>query len=163
MSSFAYPPFSKDGLLFAEFFEFIDRCGGRAVLEGLTTAQVNENFMKPMTLSSNSSYCDMKRLEFQTMQFQAKWASPVGISTMFVSHAWKYKFLDVCDTIYSHLQSCSESENAYIWFDLFSNNQHGAAALPFEWWCGTFKNAIAEIGHVVMVLSPWRDPIPLTR
>ncbi len=51
----------------------------------------------------------------------------------------------------------------YIWFDLFSNNQHKAPNLPFEWWRDTFLNAIGKIGRVVMVLSPWNNPIPFTR
>jgi hypothetical protein len=46
---------------------------------------------------------------------------------------------------------------------LFSNNQHLAGSLPFEWWTNTFKSAIADFGHTVMVLSPWNNPIPFTR
>ena len=53
--------------------------------------------------------------------------------------------------------------NVFIWFDLFANNQHLAVELDFNWWCGTFKSAIKQFGHTVMVLSPWIDPIPLTR
>ena len=34
---------------------------------------------------------------------------------------------------------------------------------PFEWWQTTFRDSIAAIGRVVLVLAPWSDPIPLTR
>ena len=50
------------------------------------------------------------------------------------------------------------------WFDLFSNNQHDLdKPPPFEWWCDTFMNAIKDIGFVIMVMSPWTDPLILTR
>ena len=37
------------------------------------------------------------------------------------------------------------------------------AALPQEWWASTFAEAIALIGHTVMLLSPWDAPFALTR
>ena len=51
----------------------------------------------------------------------------------------------------------------FVWFDLFSNNQHNTSGRGFDWWSTTFKSAIEQFGHTVMVLSPWNDPIPLTR
>ena len=84
----------------------------------------------------------------------------VGIATLFVSHAWKYKFLDVVNALARHLK---DEPDTFIWFDLFSNNQWDAPALSFDWWCDTFKNAIQSIGRVVMVLTPWSNPIPFTR
>jgi hypothetical protein len=50
-----------------------------------------------------------------------------------------------------------------VWLDLVCNNQQKAPNYEFEWWCGTFKNAIASIGKTVMVFDSWNDPIPLTR
>jgi len=50
-----------------------------------------------------------------------------------------------------------------IWFDLFSNNQHKAIDLDFDYWSTTFQSAIQSFGHTVMVFAPWDDPIPLTR
>lgn len=32
-----------------------------------------------------------------------------------------------------------------------------------EWWAGTFSQAIAEIGTVLLVTSPWDRPVPLKR
>ena len=55
-------------------------------------------------------------------------------------------------------------EPIYFWFDLFSNNQNGLHdPPPFEWWCETFMNAIETIHHVIMVICPWDNPIPLQR
>jgi tetratricopeptide (TPR) repeat protein len=35
--------------------------------------------------------------------------------------------------------------------------------LPFEWWRDTFKSAIQMIGKTVMIMTPWDQPIPITR
>ena len=84
----------------------------------------------------------------------------VGLATVFTSHAWKYLFLDVIDALLYHFQ---DEPGIVVWFDLFSNNQHKAVDLDFHWWCNTLKTAIEQFGRTVMVLSPWQDPIPLTR
>jgi hypothetical protein len=72
----------------------------------------------------------------------------VNAATVFISHAWKYTFLDVIDALVNHFQS---TPDIIIWFDLFSNNQHKAIDLDFHWWCNTFKSAIQAFGHTVMV------------
>ena len=86
---------------------------------------------------------------------------------MFISHAWKYIFLDLLEAI----ESISTKDNAnkdggplYFWVDLFSNNQNiGFEPPPFDWWCGTFMNAIQTMNHVVMIIAPWENPYSLTR
>lgn len=72
----------------------------------------------------------------------------------------KFKFLDVVQTVKWHFRS---ELDTVLWFDLFSNNQHDTGARPFEWWSTTFKSAIAQFGHTVLILSPWEDPVPLRR
>jgi tetratricopeptide (TPR) repeat protein len=84
----------------------------------------------------------------------------VGEAKVFISHAWKYEFLDVVDALMYHFK---DEADIIVWFDLFSNNQHKAVDLTFDWWCNTFKSAIQQFGRTVMVLAPWDDPIPLTR
>jgi hypothetical protein len=44
-----------------------------------------------------------------------------------------------------------------------TNNQHQATSHPFEWWCTTFRESIKAIGSVLLVMTPWDNPIPLTR
>jgi hypothetical protein len=39
------------------------RCGGRDALVGLTTTDVCEHFIKPFTLASSSSYCDLLKAD----------------------------------------------------------------------------------------------------
>ena len=79
---------------------------------------------------------------------------------MFISHAWKYTFTSVVNALRNHFQ---DKPDIFIWFDLFSNNQIEAPNLDFDWWSGTFQNAIEDFGHVVMVISPWKNPIPFAR
>jgi GTPase SAR1 family protein len=84
----------------------------------------------------------------------------VGPATVFISHVWRYRFVDIMSALESHFR---DEPDTCIWLDLFSNNQHVAENRPFEWWTTTFKSAIAEFGRVVMVLSPWYEPIPFLR
>lgn len=78
-------------------------------------------------------------------------------ATVFVSHAWKYVFVDVVEALREL------PEDAYVWFDVFTVNQHASQLVPPDWWYTTFKDAVAGIGHTALVLMPWKDPIPLTR
>lgn len=131
--------------------EFIDACGGTDALSQFTTNDVCEKFVKPMTSQYRVSYCDyLKALNHPS----------VGKAEVFISHAWKYNFLDVITALQHHFVN---KPDIIIWFDLFSNNQHKALNYEFDWWCNTFKSSIADIGYVVMVLSPWNNPIPFTR
>ena len=60
-------------------------------------------------------------------------------------------------------QHAKEHPGAYFWFDLYINNQHGTESVPQEWWSTTFKQSIKSIGSVLLVMSPWNNPTPLTR
>jgi tetratricopeptide (TPR) repeat protein len=142
-------PFSKLGISLKGIQDFIDRCGEEQ-LENLTTEDVSNGFIKPHTEVTQQSYCEM---------IEDPGSSFVGEADVFVSHAWKYKFLDVVSTLQEHF---AQTPDILIWFDLFSNNQH-AETLTIDWWMGTFRTAIAQFGRVVMVLSPWDNPIPLRR
>ncbi|EQC26668.1 hypothetical protein SDRG_15506 [Saprolegnia diclina VS20] len=55
------------------------------------------------------------------------------------------------------------ADDAVLWFCVFNNNQHLASSYPFEYWSSTFKNGLAAIGNVVMIMHPWNDPIVLRR
>jgi hypothetical protein len=142
-------PFPKDGLTIREINKFVDDFNLKH--STLTTTEVCQLCLLAATASHSSSYCDM---------LKQRGSVGVGIATVFISHAWKYQFVDVVNALEYHFRNESD---VFIWFDLFSNNQHAAGNLPFEWWATTFKSAIAQFGRVVMVLSPWNNPIPFTR
>lgn len=143
-------PFPKDGISMSAIDEFMEFCGGKHLFYGLTTTDANIEAQKPVTYAYKMSFCDYL---LHTNKPGVK--KPIA----FISHAWKYKFLDVLDAVRNHYRD----QDPVIWFDLFTNNQHDAPDLDFGWWSTTFKEAIRDIGTTVMVLSPWIDPIPLTR
>ncbi len=51
----------------------------------------------------------------------------------------------------------------YFWLDILVNNQWDTSARSFTWWSSAFKQNVKSIGHTLLVLSPWHDPVPLTR
>jgi hypothetical protein len=145
--------FPKTGVTLAAFRAFVDRCGGASELAGLTTEEVCTKFLKPLTALNKSSYCDL---------LAESGDAGVGQASIFCSHAWRFKFLDVLSALEHHF-STAEDPDIIIWFDLFSNNQHLGPTYDFSWWTTTFKSAIASFKHTVLILAPWHDPIPLTR
>jgi tetratricopeptide (TPR) repeat protein len=140
------------GVRVSVFRELVDTvCGGADAIKGLTTADMAKKFIKPLTATGECSYCEL---------LQKNGSPGVAQANVFISHAWKFQFLDVVEAIEYHFRN---SPDAIVWFDLFSNNQHAAPNLDFEWWSTTFKNAIFLFNHTVLILFPWEDPVPLTR
>lgn len=142
----------KHGVVLSYLNDFIALCGGRAALTGLTTTDVCNQFVKKWTEVQKCSYNDLLR-EMQHPAYRSQ-------SGVFISHAWGYDFLDLVDNILAHFDGKLDT---VIWLDLFSNNQHKASSLDYDWWATTFRTAIQEFGYTVMVLSPWTDPLPLRR
>ena len=70
-------PFPKDGVRLSFIQEFFNFCGGREKLEGLTTTDVCNEFVKPATESSQLSFCEY--LKFQNHGAVAK-------AEVFISH-----------------------------------------------------------------------------
>jgi hypothetical protein len=145
--------FPNLGVKLSVFDKFVEECGGLTSLQGLTTADVSEKYIKPFTKDLQISYCEKLKNSNN---------SGVKKATVFISHAWQFLFLNVVNSIKNHFKHYTNDE-VILWFDLFSNNQHHAPELDFTWWSTTFKSAIERLGHTVLILSPWNDPIPLTR
>jgi hypothetical protein len=82
-------------------------------------------------------------------------------ATWFVSHAWRYKFLDLVKALEAFF--ADKGGGVVIWLDLFSTSQHSTFSKPPEWWQQTFVTAIGQMGQMVMVMTPWDNPICLTR
>ena len=146
--------FDPLGLPLACILEFIDRNGGRAVFDGLTTSQVKRRFIMPETAATKRSLCDQLRCSGDARVQEAQW---------FVSHAWQYKFLDVVASLQLFLASEPDGDTATLWFDAFSTSQHDTYARSPLWWQRTFVNAIGRMGRLLMVLTPWTNPVTLTR
>ncbi|EGD76385.1 tetratricopeptide protein [Salpingoeca rosetta] len=125
----------------------------------MTTEDACKQLVVPRTRQDNCAYVEQLRKQ-----------SPehVNKATVFVSHAWRYKIADVLNVLLEFAEEQAREDDGqpvFFWFDLFMNNQNAnvTANLPQEWWSTTFKESIANIGHVLLVLMPWRDPVPLTR
>jgi hypothetical protein len=146
--------FPRYGVTVAFLGELVNLCpGGRAALETekTTTNDVCEKFIKPTTAPYKLSFCDLLR----QLRHPA-----VSYANVFISHAWKYAFVDVVDALTLHF---ADALDTIVWFDCLSVNQHRSNEKDFTWWSSTFQDTIRQFGHTVMVLSPWQDPIPLTR
>ena len=87
----------------------------------------------------------------------------VADATHFVSHAWKYRFHDFVSALETFEAQNDASHDRFYWFDVLCVNQHMSQQLPQEWWSSTFRDAIQKMGHTLVVLSPWNQPVPLTR
>jgi hypothetical protein len=148
------------GIKVSAFKDFMIENGGEVafshkafVKQPLTTTDVCKTFVKPITEEKECSYVDYLKLAKPDTDI-------VGEATVFISHAWQYAFIDVVHALETYFV---DQPDTFVWFDLFSNNQHATFDLSFYWWKNTFLNAIEKIGHVVMILSPWKNPLPLTR
>eukprot|EP00051_Salpingoeca_urceolata_P024110 m.420459 g.420459 ORF g.420459 m.420459 type:complete len:735 (-) comp20189_c0_seq3:296-2500(-) len=136
--------------------------------EALTTTDVCERVVKPrcrtaarMAGGITAPFANLLLRE------DLKASSPqspqrVGPATVFVSHAWRYPFRVLVDTLLDHADKHSDTQ-VFFWIDLFANDQLSAVSRPFEWWTTTFRDSISAIGSVVAVLHPWHKPIPVER
>ncbi len=157
MSSDAAPPppsagdFSTDGLPPGYLRQLIDENGGEAAFEGLTTSNVKSNVIVRKTQATKLSLC---------AQLQQEGDARVQTATWFVSHAWQFKFLDLVMALEAFF---ADKPGAIIWLDLLSASQHATFSKPPEWWQQTFVSAIGQMGQMVMVMTPWDNPVSLTR
>ncbi|CAK4664769.1 unnamed protein product [Aphanomyces euteiches] len=146
------------GLSLTYFKRFIDIHGGRSAFDGLSTGDVCRQFLLPYTATTKLSLVEHVR-QLPDGHLYAKPA------TWFVSHAWSYLFLDVVDALTDFFQENDLDESLAVWFCTFCNNQHAIQdqIYDFEHWFGIFRSSLRAIGNVVMVMSPWNDPVTLKR
>ena len=138
-----------------------------ALLVDATTEDVCERVCKPLTETAGDSLAAcLVRLDAVD---SATGAPLAAAPTIFVSHARKYLFRDLVDTVCAHVASLPEEEHErhYVWLDIFSQYQHwigdvGTAERPCNWDV-VFQLTTAAIGHTCLVFAPWRDAVPLRR
>jgi tetratricopeptide (TPR) repeat protein len=144
--------FPIDGPPFSFLREFIDANGGEDAFQGLTTDDVKERFIVPQTQATKLSLC---------AQMKQAGDPRIQPATWFVSHAWRYQFLDLVKAMEAFFSD--KVGVVIIWLDLFSTSQHSTFSKPPEWWQQTFITAIGQMGQMVTVMTPWDNPICLTR
>ncbi len=145
---------SRFGVRLSYFHTFIKMCGGRPVLEKLTTYEVMHSFVKPLTEASQLSLCE------QLISDGGEGAAFVSTARVFLSHAWKYPFMEFVDAV--ERRFCG-IKDLVVWFDVFSVSQHKSGQRNFAWWNSTFLNAVGSMDELVMVVQPWHALIPLSR
>jgi tetratricopeptide (TPR) repeat protein len=151
--------FAHYGVKYCYIEEFVGLIGGRETIVGLSTSKVCE-LLRPLTATTQLSICQQLFVEsrLDAVGPKADW---------FISHAWKYNFLEVLEAVELFLIKTYGSRDVIgdkvIWFDLFSNSQHNKATYPYTWWREVFASAVGDIGNVCMVMQPWNEPFSLTR
>ena len=133
----------------AEFLQAFRTKWGQKI-RGWSTEQVCQQLIKTLTCRSRGSVCD---------DLAAAGSAQVGEANIFLSHTWGNLFLDTVDAALGAVQAAG----AFIWFDVFSTSQHSAIDKPSSWWMSTFRDAIAKMGSLAMVMQPWDDPLALKR
>ena len=131
---------------------FLDELGGTDRLLGMTTAQVCDEIIKPMTARRKSSYGDLLRQQGHHAYGEQAHA--------FISHAHSYIFLDFISALEWLLR---DEPDLLVWIDLVSINQHKPMDWSFKWLSTTFQSAVQSMGRTIMVMSPWDNPQPFTR
>jgi tetratricopeptide (TPR) repeat protein/GTPase SAR1 family protein len=144
---------SSLGINISGLLDFIQRSGGRDALESVTTAHIVEMYLKPATANSQLSYCE--HLQRHDSPF-------VGPATVYIMHVWNVSFLAVFDALQSHFAD-EDCDAAFLWLDAFSVNHHKKKEFSFESWTSALKSHLVGIGHSVMVLTPWNDPVLFKR
>ncbi|CAK4692052.1 hypothetical protein AeMF1_017039 [Aphanomyces euteiches] len=146
------------GLTVGFFKRFVDIHGGRGAFEGLTTVDVCTRFLMPYTAATKLSLVEHVHQQPDGHLY----AKP---ATWFVSHAWSYLYLDVVDALDDFFQENDMDDSVAVWFCTFCNNQHEIVnkTYDFDHWFGIFRSSLRSVGNVVMVMSPWNNPMTLTR
>ena len=165
--------------------EFIEECGGRDKLEGLSTREVCDGFLIPLTKDKHKVHDNQyvtagldrplafKRLGSgsnakggKTGAGYVAWKRTLlhpGVTDadIWLCHSWDDNFLDMVTALNFHLGA--EKATARIWIDLFCNNQHKADRDHIhnhrtKWLTTTMKEAIKEMERFVVILGNWESP-----
>jgi hypothetical protein len=127
-------------------------------LSRLTLSQFEKMYLRPRTCYRRCSVIDALAADAAT-------AHHVGPATWFVSHTWTNPFPDTLDAIFEFFEGRADAAEARLWFDVFVTSQHaaeGPSKTP-QWYMTTFKQSIAHIGSLLLVVDAWDDPEPLKR
>jgi hypothetical protein len=128
------------------------------LLGRMTTSQFEKMYLRPRTSRRRCSVTE-------ELAAHAASAQHVGPATWFISHTWSNPFADTLQAILIFFEGREDSANAMLWFDVFVDSQHvsaGPSKSP-QWYMTTFKDSIARIGSLLLVVDLWDDPTALTR
>jgi len=89
-----------------------------------------------------------------------------GMSTHMLSYTWGYEIGDIVDGL---LAFCKKNKldlkRVFVWICCLCINQHRVIearqrgdVVPFEKFKAEFGHRVSSIGHIVALMSPWKDP-----
>lgn len=97
----------------------------------------------------------------------------VGPANLMLSYGWRYAIKDIVDTLEDYCDGANlDTKRTYVWICCLCNNQHRVVESltsgnkqedTFDQFQQTFHDRVVDIGHVVAMMYPWRNPIYLTR
>ena len=124
----------------------------------LTTSQFVKMYLLPQTSRRRNSVID-------ELTAHATTAHHVGPATWFISHTWNNAIADTLDSILRFFEEREDASHAMLWIDVFVDSQHvgvGTSKSP-QWYMTTFKNSIARIGRLLLIVDVWNNPTALRR
>ena len=129
-----------------------------ALLGRLTVEQVCQTFIKPRTSRSRGSLASELTVQAGTRDY-------VGQATWFISHTWGNAFADTLDAVLLFFEGRDDVGTARVWFDVLVDGQHAIAgpSKPSSWYMSTFRDCIARIGSLLLVVDVWNNPTALSR
>ena len=126
-------------------------------LSRITTSQFCQMFIRPRTWRS----CNSLVSELQAADDTAK---HVGHATWFVSHTWANCIVDTLDAVLLFFDRRADCAAANLWVDfLVTPQQSNTPSPPSSWFMSTFKQSIAAIGGLLLVVDAWDNPSALQR
>jgi hypothetical protein len=94
-------------------------------------------------------------------------SSPVGPACLMLSYGWAYSVGDIIDTLVDYCTTNQlEPSRTYVWICALCVNQHricGSEQVSFEVFQEIFNRRVTGIGHLLAMMSPWHEPLYLTR
>ena len=129
-----------------------------ASLGRMTTSQFCQMYVRPFTSRNRGSMT-------QQLMARGDTAQHVGDATWFISHTWSNAFADTLNAVLLFFEGRADAASAKVWFDVMVTSQHGrtGTSKPSSWWMSTFKDNIARIGGLLLVVDAWDNPSALRR
>lgn len=147
----------KEGIKLSHLEVFIQSCGGLDKLKNLTTREVCQRHILPLTETNKCSYVDYLKANEQ--------ASAVGEAHIYIIHSWKSPFLDLVNILTEHFNHSSNAnsntvQDTVLWIDIFSFNQYKPSDLDYRWWLHSMRNSLKQFNQFLIVLSGsgWKAP-----
>jgi hypothetical protein len=122
----------------------------RRVYENMTTSNVCNFIVRPLTARRRGSLCD-------AMLQHPRTSRCVAMANWFVSHTWQNKFSDTIDAVLFFFEQKADAGDVVLWFDIFSapQNEMQEVSRPPSWWMNTFKSSIERMGNLILVVDSW--------